>query len=58
MDLKTFLGAIARHALTTAGGALVAKGVIAGGDLPGIVGAVMSLGGVAWSLINKHLQAR
>lgn len=54
MSWKTFLGALVRHSLTIAGGALVHKGIISGDQLPDVVGGVMAVGGVAWSLVNKH----
>ncbi len=43
-----------RHVLTMAGGYLVAKGYVAEGDVETIVGAVLALGGVAWSALDKR----
>jgi uncharacterized membrane protein YebE (DUF533 family) len=55
MDQDTILG-IVRHVLTTAGGALVANGVLTGGQLQDAVGAVIALGGIAWSIYQKRGQ--
>lgn len=60
MDSETFtpiLAGIARHALTTAGGALVTDGVIQSSDVSGFVGAGMVLLGIGWSWWNKRGQA-
>jgi hypothetical protein len=45
-----YLGLI-RHLLTAAGGALVAKGVISSQVLNEVVGALMTLIGLSWSLV-------
>jgi hypothetical protein len=47
---------IIRHLLTTAGGALVTSGAITNGQLQDAIGAVMVLGGLAWSLYQKRQQ--
>lgn len=44
---------ILRHVLTTAGGALVAKGVVDEAMMLEGVGIVMSIVGFAWSYISK-----
>lgn len=44
---------IIRHALTAAGGALVAKGVIDEAGLTEAVGALVTLLGVVWSAMAK-----
>jgi uncharacterized membrane protein len=44
---------IIRHALTAAGGALVAKGVIDEAGLTEAVGALVTLIGVVWSAATK-----
>lgn len=49
----TIIGSIVRHALTTFGGALVAKGVIEASMLEPFIGALFTLGGVALSIFNK-----
>lgn len=48
-----FIGSIIRHSLTSAGGALVAKGLIGAATVEPLVGAVMVIGGVLLSIINK-----
>lgn len=42
-----------RHALTLAGGALVAKGIIDEAGLMEVVGAMSTIIGFAWSWISK-----
>lgn len=44
---------ILRHVLTTAGGALVAKGVVDEGMMLEGVGIVMSIVGFVWSYVAK-----
>ena len=44
---------IARHALTTAGGALVTKGVVTATILDQGIGAVMTIAGIIWSIVSK-----
>ncbi len=56
--LKTSVGGIVRHLVTTAGGALATSGVIAADDVTVLVGAVMALFGIAWSILQKWLAAR
>lgn len=46
-----------RHILTAAGGALVAGGYIESADLGMAVGAIMTLVGVVWSVVNKKQAA-
>lgn len=45
---------LVRHALTSAGGALVAQGYLGSDDLNTAVGALVALIGVAWSIWNKR----
>jgi hypothetical protein len=45
--------AIIRHLLTSAGGALVANGMLTATQLQDGVGAVIVLIGIGWSLFNK-----
>ena len=50
-----FMGVV-RHVLTTAGGALVAKGSVSASDMEVIIGAVMTLAGLAFSMMkNKDI---
>lgn len=44
---------LVRHLLTTGGGFLAAKGIVASSQVEPLVGAVLVLIGVAWSVINK-----
>jgi hypothetical protein len=44
---------IIRHALTFAGGALIAKGVIDEAGLEEVVGSLMTIIGFGWSYYNK-----
>lgn len=50
--------AVARHLLTTAGGALVADGVLTSAQAQDGVGAIIVLLGIAWSLVNKWQHRR
>ena len=50
--------AIIRHLLTTAGGALVANGLLTATQAQDAVGAVVVLTGIAWSLYNKFEHRR
>lgn len=59
MDIEDFFppevaGVMIRHMLTTAGGSLVASGVIDSEQLSQGVGAVMVLLGVGWSIYQKY----
>jgi hypothetical protein len=58
---KAMLGVIAgvvRHVLTAAGGGLVAEGSLAQSDLNAGIGAVLTVIGIAWSVMEKKKQAR
>lgn len=52
--LKPFLASTARHALTVAGGYLVAHGVINQNGTEQFVAAGMTLAGVGWSWWEKY----
>jgi hypothetical protein len=43
-----------RHVLTMAGGALVAAGYASPTDVETVVGALLAIGGVAWSAYDKR----
>lgn len=49
---------IIRHVLTTAGGALVTQGLLTSGQLSDLIGAVMVIGGIGWSLYQKAGQRK
>lgn len=44
---------VLRHILTFAGGYVVAKGIITEEQLPEVIGAVITIGGLAWSWFSK-----
>ena len=52
MNKDTILG-IVRHILTFVGGYLVAKGIFNQAMLDAAVPAILTLGGVIWSAIDK-----
>lgn len=47
------ISSILRHILTFGGGFIVAKGWISAEALPGIVGAILTVGGGVWAMFNK-----
>ena len=53
MRPETIIGTLVRHGLTSAGGALVAKGILEAAMLEPVVGSLMLLGGVVFSIIQK-----
>ena len=52
MPKEVWLG-FARHILTFVGGLLVARGTIDAATVEAGVGAAVTLGGVAWSVLDK-----
>jgi hypothetical protein len=52
--MKNIILGILRHALTSAGGAIVATGYLTGGDYDSAVGALLTLVGIAWSVFEKR----
>ena len=52
--LQPAILAIVRQALTIVGTALVAKGYIEASDLEPIVGAVLTLSSIVWSVLDKR----
>jgi len=58
MDWQTSTGLFARHLLTTLGGVIVAKGWIDSNQLEPIIGAVLVISGVVWSIIQKQRAAK
>lgn len=54
MDFSVIFGMLIRHALTTAGGYLVAKGVVDTDTATQLVGAGATLAGLALSAVQKH----
>lgn len=53
MTQEMVLG-IVRHLLTTLGGLMASKGLIEGGQVEPLAGAVLVLVGFAWSVIAKR----
>lgn len=58
IDMKDFLFPLLRHGLTSAGGYLAAKGVIAASSVDEAVGAVVVLVGIVWSIVEKKLSKK
>jgi hypothetical protein len=54
--IPEYLSAIVRNAIVGFGGFLVGKGVISAEQSPELVGAGMTLFGIAWSLYQKYGQ--
>ena len=52
------LASLLRHILTAAGGFLVAKGLASADQLAELVGAVVSIAGVGWSVYNNKKTAK
>jgi hypothetical protein len=52
------LASLLRHILTAAGGFLVAKGLASADQLAELVGAVVSIAGVGWSVYNNKKAAK
>jgi hypothetical protein len=51
------IASLIRHILTAAGGFLVAKGLASADQVAELVGAVVSISGVAWSIFNNKKNA-
>jgi len=56
MNMDTVLG-IVRHILTFGGGLLVTKGVVDEGTMTTAVGALVTIIGAVWSVIEKRKRA-
>lgn len=52
MNKDRLLGLV-RHVLTFGGGVLVAKGLATDAMVIELIGSVMSIAGIAWSVISK-----
>lgn len=53
MSKEQILG-VARHILTAVGGVFVSKGSIGDSELEILVGSVLGIAGVVWSLVAKR----
>lgn len=56
MTKEVILGAV-RHALTFGGGFLVSSNWLTGSDMDAFVGAIITIAGVVWSIIQKRSTA-
>lgn len=56
--MNSNLASLIRHFLTAAGGFLVAKGLASADQLAELVGAVVSIAGVGWSVYNNKKAAK
>lgn len=54
--LKPAIFAIVRQVLTVAGTALVAKGYVQASDIEPVVGALLTIGSVIWSVNDKRVR--
>ncbi len=52
--LKSAILALIRQVLTVAGTALVAKGYVEASDIEPVIGALLTIGSVAWSIADKR----
>ena len=48
------IAGIIRHVLTTLGGGLVTSGTLSGDEVNAVIGAVVTLVGIGWSLYEKR----
>ena len=52
--LKPAILALVRQVLTVAGTALVAKGYVEASDIEPLIGALLAIGSVVWSVADKR----
>ena len=52
--LKPAILAIVRQILTVAGTALVARGYVEASDIEPVIGAMLTIGSVVWSIADKR----
>ena len=53
-SLKPAILALIRHILSIAGTALVAKGYVQTSDVEPVIGALLTIGSVVWSVADKR----
>lgn len=58
MEADSTIRGLLRHFGTIVGAYLVHKGWIDGGDVEAVIGAVIALGSVGWSVYNKRQTAK
>lgn len=56
--MKDIITGLIRHALTAAGGGLVAHGLVSTGQVETISGAILAIIGVVWSVIVKKVSEK
>ena len=56
--LKPAILALIRQTLTVAGTALVAKGYVQATDVEPVIGALLTIGSVLWSIADKRVRNR
>ena len=54
-DMNEYISSLVRHGLTSVGGSLVAKGLITATAFDQVIGAVIVLAGVLWSVASKAI---
>lgn len=54
--LKPAILALLRRILTVAGTALVAKGYVEASDVEPVIGALLTIGSVIWSVADKRVR--
>jgi hypothetical protein len=52
--LRDAIFSILRHVLTAVGGVLAAKGVIDGGAVEPLIGAILTIAGFGWGVYDKR----
>lgn len=52
--MRAALLGVLRHALTTLGGSFVTSGLLSADELQQLVGAVLTMVGIGWSVIEKR----
>ena len=52
--LKPAILALVRHILTIAGTALVARGYVQASDIEPVIGALLTIGSMVWSVADKR----
>jgi len=55
--MRASIESLVRHGLTAVGGGMVATGNLTEGDLQAAVGAILTLGGIVWSVVKNRKQA-
>jgi len=55
--MPAWIQGLLRHGLTMLGGVLIAKGLATDGQVNEIIGAVVTVAGIIWSLIDKKTRA-